>query len=85
VVGSAAGGAAVREVVARDHATGGPAPRGAPRGEDRDGASDRAGVHLAAGRRAATPSAISTCCNPRGSPRASAAIAPRSRRPPTCS
>ena len=52
LVGSAAGGAAVREVVDGGASPGGPAAHRAPRGEDGAGASDRPGVPLAAGRRA---------------------------------
>ena len=59
----------VREVVARDHAPGGPAPRGAPRRQDRARASERARLHLAAGGRA-------QCRARAGSPRVDADRAP---------
>ena len=52
LVGAAAGGAALGQVVARDHAPRGPAARGAPRRQDRARPSDGARVHLAARRRA---------------------------------
>ena len=52
LVGSAAGGAAVREVVDGSASPGRPAAHRAPRGEDGAGASDRTGLPLAAGRRA---------------------------------
>ena len=82
LVRSAPGGAPLREVVARDHPARGPAARGPPRGQDRDGASHRPGVHLAAGGRAERGARAGPARSPPAWPRASAATAPRSRPPP---